>query len=928
MNKLGFYTKNFGAPGVVDAIKDLGPPVLLTELDDKGALREIRGNWSPHTFIVGRFYLTLQQQNDMLDSPDPAKKGVALAEQCIEHDFHFSKQKIDDRLIIDAWMSLNEAVRGPNSFPEGHDHNAADYQEMVRRAEAYDILQVAFLERLRQEGLEAVAFNFAAGNWTRGEDYIKYFPRTLAAYMYLGFHEYGWPYMNPEEPDTSSGCGIYREVMEVIRREYGDTHEVIITEAGLARMYKHPKDAVGDVGWLYQGEDAVTEEIYKKSLRWYNRHLADDDYVIGACLFQVGTGSGWETFSHTGHDHEGRAITLMDELKAIAQEEVPVPRALELPATVALSGTVLGAAANPVAGVSVRLIGSQATAGTARDAACVNPMAVTWTLQLSGFSGNRWQCWKRFVAPGVAGISWPEFREKVLVYNPSLARSGHLFQADQAYVLPQKGHIAPQIVWDRPLTGFSGDRWACWEQYVQNKVVGLSWPDFATQVVTHNAPDLAGDGNLFTADKTYQLPRNEGQEEYEIVAYSGSTGHYSFANIPVGEYRLEVRADGYRPLVQTVDLTQSQPLDLKLKPMARRRRRRAPRDLAVDFFEVHDGQFFLGDQPFKFVGMNIRGLIHYGDQYIQGLRDNSHPGDRNIQLQAAKQMGARVVRSFLANKFLTPEQVAERLREVMVLFNSEQFRDMYLIPVLTDMYSDSNFSVQGDDHFYRSIRPGEKSILPREFFEEGYKDHYLPFVEHIVNAFKDEPHIFAWEIGNELKCEPVNTADPADNPDVLVKFLKTVAGKIRGWDKNHLITTGLISTRQAWLGHRPDLQEALYTSPNIDFITVHAYPYPKDSSQLREDDSHVATMANKPFVVEEAGFDPKYHPDRILSTADEMQRLFGLGASGYMPWGFMATPHDNGDGDRVIGIDRLWHGNDWDGLSHLLQQHAQALLSA
>ena len=62
MNKLGFYTKNFGAPGVIEAIQEVKPPVLLTELDDKGVLRKMRGDWSPDTFVVGRFFFTPHHQ--------------------------------------------------------------------------------------------------------------------------------------------------------------------------------------------------------------------------------------------------------------------------------------------------------------------------------------------------------------------------------------------------------------------------------------------------------------------------------------------------------------------------------------------------------------------------------------------------------------------------------------------------------------------------------------------------------------------------------------------------------------------------------------------------------------------------------------------------------------------------------------------------
>jgi hypothetical protein len=332
MNKLGFYTEWFGAAGVVDAIIKVNPPTLVSHVTDNDALRRIRGEWSPATFIIGRpFVFPPPEQDWMLDGDSPARQGRELADRILR-EFPIATERIEGRLVVDAWMALNESVRGPNSFPEGYDHNAPDYREMVRRAAAYDELEEAFQNRLVEQGLQAVAFNFGAGNWVSGEDYLEFFPRVLGSHKYLGFHEYGWPHMDPNQADARSACGIYRQVMQVLRTHGPNDYEVIITEAGLARMYMHgqvhplddrpEKDA--DVGWLYPW-DSVAEERYKDSLRWYNRHLLEDDYVKGACLFQVGPGGKWVSFRHTGEDNLGRPLTLMDELFRMSQEPVPVP---------------------------------------------------------------------------------------------------------------------------------------------------------------------------------------------------------------------------------------------------------------------------------------------------------------------------------------------------------------------------------------------------------------------------------------------------------------------------------------------------------------------------------------------------------------------------------------------------------------------------
>jgi hypothetical protein len=51
---------------------------------------------------------------------------------------------------------------------------------------------------------------------------------------------------------------------------------------------------------------------------------------------------------------------------------------------------------------------------------------------------------------------------------------------------------------------------------------------------------------------------------------------------------------------------------------------------------------------------------------------------------------------------------------------------------------------------------------------------------------------------------------------------------------------------------------------------------------------------------------------------------FSKGARGYMPWGFMATSQDIGDGDRDSGLDKCLH-SDWEPLFRLFQTQAETL---
>ncbi len=110
--------------------------------------------------------------------------------------------------------------------------------------------------------------------------------------------------------------------MEEIRQVHGTRHQVIVTEAGLTMAYGHPANP--DRGWLNYIEP-LTEEQYWQSLSWYNGELLKDDYVLGACLFQVGHTGRWETFRHFGVDNNSNTIALIPRIAELGPSPVRPP---------------------------------------------------------------------------------------------------------------------------------------------------------------------------------------------------------------------------------------------------------------------------------------------------------------------------------------------------------------------------------------------------------------------------------------------------------------------------------------------------------------------------------------------------------------------------------------------------------------------------
>ena len=111
-------------------------------------------------------------------------------------------------------------------------------------------------------------------------------------------------------------------------------------------------------------------------------------------------------------------------------------------------------------------------------------------------------------------------------------------------------------------------------------------------------------------------------------------GRFVFADLRPGVYRVEVAVDGYQRLVQTVVVTADSAVILTLEPS------RVVVERGEQFVRVHGTNFVIGGRSFQFVGVNLRGLAHYGTETLPyaSMRD---------QLAAAREVGVRVVRIFL-----------------------------------------------------------------------------------------------------------------------------------------------------------------------------------------------------------------------------------------------------------------------------------------
>lgn len=314
-----------------------------------------------------------------------------------------------------------------------------------------------------------------------------------------------------------------------------------------------------------------------------------------------------------------------------------------------------------------------------------------------------------------------------------------------------------------------------------------------------------------------------------------------------------------------------------------------------DFVSARLQHFWVNGEPFRFVGYNVRGLVHYGGG---DMLYDSQTSDREANLAYMESVGAKVARVFMSCRFTNTTTLGNRLDAALQVASQHNIR---LIVVFTDEYY-SNFCPLGDGVYYGYLGNG---LLNQSFFGGGYMTNYVPLVNYIVNRFKNDPTVFAWQLGNELKC-PWNPAD-------LLPFSHDMAQRIRAIDSMHMVSHG--TAGRAFGGLTYDQGVQLYQ--DFDFLTIH--PYNGNESL---NDSGLANQLGKPLLVSEAAFDDAYS-DRAAATDADISKWVSRGARGYMNWGLMVV--DNGDGDISFGIDRADHWRDWDAYTEVYSRWASIL---
>ncbi len=204
----------------------------------------------------------------------------------------------------------------------------------------------------------------------------------------------------------------------------------------------------------------------------------------------------------------------------------------------------------------------------------------------------------------------------------------------------------------------------------------------------------------------------------------------------------------------------------------------------------------------------------------------------------------------------------------------------------------------------------------RDFYTDpAVKASYKAWLSHLTahvngithQAYRDDPTIFAWELGNEPRSTPGTPNAVVSNwADEMSSYLKAI-------DPQHLVAVGdegfLAGSSAHWTYHADNGVDhrALTALPNVDYGTFHMYPdtwgtgfgWPE---HWLDDHLQVARELGKPTVLEEYGL--KVWRDDLgrVSEGQEArlsnyqawnQRIFEQGGSAAMFW-LLAGKEANG----------------------------------
>jgi mannan endo-1,4-beta-mannosidase len=277
----------------------------------------------------------------------------------------------------------------------------------------------------------------------------------------------------------------------------------------------------------------------------------------------------------------------------------------------------------------------------------------------------------------------------------------------------------------------------------------------------------------------------------------------------------------------------------------------------------------LDGAPFRFLGANRYDLLSSA-RYTCGRSYDDAELER-VCAEAAT-TGLSVLRTWAFSTFTDGGRDFAPLDRLIAAAGRH---DLRLVLTLENEWADCTTPDATDD--------GRKGTA---WFAGGWRDTLGPYLDAVVDRYRDEPRVAAWQLINEGECL---------DPSALRAFADEASRRIKAIDARHLVSLGTIGTGQA--GTTGEDYRRLHELPAIDLVEAHDYHHPEQRwPDAIADDAAIAASLGKPFFIGEAGIaapDPGVSlEDRARLFDDKIRAALAAGVAGYVLWSFydLRTP--------------------------------------
>lgn len=364
-----------------------------------------------------------------------------------------------------------------------------------------------------------------------------------------------------------------------------------------------------------------------------------------------------------------------------------------------------------------------------------------------------------------------------------------------------------------------------------------------------------------------------------------------------------------------------------------------PQNNKVDFVTQKDGQFFIGEKPYYFIGTNywygaILGSTGEGgerERLLKELDFMKENGINNLRVLVGADGPAGQAVKVRPTLQIEPGVYNDTIFDGLDFFMSELAkRDMHAVLFINNSWEWSggygqylNWAGKGDvpeagvhdwPVFVKHVAQYADCDSCHALFFDHVK-HVMTRTNRYTNKkYTEDPAIMSWQIGNEPRAFS-NEAKPA-----FAAWIKDAAALMKSLDPNHLISIG----NEGTMGCEEDINlfEEIHTDPNVDYLTIHIWPKNWswiDITKIPESvdiaiektneylDAHlaIAKKLNKAITIEEFGFprdnhkytldDPvtardRYYENIFAHIAKASEENGSLAGCNFWAWGGFGRP--------------------------------------